>query len=119
MRDHGPRLCTRLSCCCDPPSSPAPKSRPAVVVSDDAASATATRLGRGVITVVPVTGNIERVYPFQVLLPAGQTGLPRDSKAQAERVRPVAVERAGGRLGQLPAALMTELHRALRIHLGL
>jgi mRNA interferase MazF len=99
--------------------SEAAKSRPAVVVSNDAANATATRLGRGVITVVPVTGNIERVYPFQVLLPAGQTGLPRDSKAQAEQVRSVTVERVGGRLGQLPAALMTELDRALRIHLGL
>ena len=32
-----------------------------------------------------------RVYPFQVLLPAADCGLPRDSKAQAEQVRSVAV----------------------------
>ena len=95
------------------------KTRPAVVVSNDAANATATRLGRGVITVVPVTSNIARVYAFQVLLPAGQTGLPRDSKAQAEQIRSVAVERIGTRVGQLPAALITELDQALRIHLGL
>jgi mRNA interferase MazF len=95
------------------------KTRPAVVVSNDAANATATRLGRGVITVVPVTSNIARVYAFQVLLPAGQTGLPRDSKAQAEQIRSVAVERIGPRVGQLPAALITELDQALRIHLGL
>ena len=95
------------------------KTRPAVVVSNDAADATATRLGRGVITVVPVTSNIARVYAFQVLLPAGQTGLPRDSKAQAEQIRSVAVERIGPRVGQLPAALITELDQALRIHLGL
>jgi len=37
--------------------SEASKTRPAVVVSNDAANATATRLGRGVITVVPVTSN--------------------------------------------------------------
>src|SRR5208337_3851539 len=54
------------------------KSRPAVVVSNDRANATAARLGRGVVTVVPVTSNITRIYPFQVLLPADQTGLPRD-----------------------------------------
>jgi mRNA interferase MazF len=95
------------------------KTRPAVVVSNDAANATATRIGRGVITVVPVTSNIARVYAFQVLLPAGQTGLPRDSKAQAEQIRSVAVERIGPRVGQLPAALITELDQALRIHLGL
>ena len=99
--------------------SEAAKTRPAVVVSNDAANATATRLGRGVITVVPVTSNITRIYPFQVLLPASQTGLQADSKAQAEQVRSVAVERIGGRLGQLPAALITELDRALRVHLSL
>jgi mRNA interferase MazF len=99
--------------------SEASKTRPAVVVSNDAANATATRLGRGVITVVPVTSNIARIYPFQVLLPAGQTGLSRDSKAQAEQVRSVAVERVGTRVGQLPAALITELDQALRVHLSL
>ncbi len=99
--------------------SEAAKTRPAVVVSNDAANATATRLGRGVITVIPVTSNIARVYPFQVLLPANQTGLQRDSKAQAEQIRSVAVERIGERLGQLPAALVTELDRALRVHLSL
>lgn len=99
--------------------SEAVKTRPAVVVSNDAANATATRLGRGVLTVVPVTSNTTRIYPFQVLLPARQTGLPRDSKAQAEQVRSVDVERIGDRLGQLPPALITELDRALRVHLSL
>lgn len=47
------------------------------VVSNDAANTTAERLGRGVITVVPVTSNVEHVYPFQVPLPAAATGLPR------------------------------------------
>jgi mRNA interferase MazF len=95
------------------------KTRPAVVVSNDAANATATRLGRGVITVVPVTSNTARIYPFQVLLPARQTGLRQDSKAQAEQVRSVAVERVGDSVGHLSPALITELDRALRLHLSL
>jgi len=95
------------------------KRRPAVIVSNDGANTTATRLGRGVITVVPVTSNVERVYPFQVLLPAAETGLERDSKAQAEQVRAVAVERVGARLGLVPSAIMLELDEALRLHLGL
>jgi mRNA interferase MazF len=99
--------------------SEASKTRPAVVVSNDSANGTATRLGRGVITVVPVTSRTDRVYPFQVLLPASQTGLRRDSKAQAEQVRSVAVERIGRRVGHLPAPLMAELDQALRIHLNL
>jgi mRNA interferase MazF len=99
--------------------SEASKTRPAVVVSNDAANATATRLGRGVVTVVPVTSDTARIYPFQVLLPAHQAGLPHDSKAQAEQVRSVAVERIGERVGQLPAALIAELDQALRVHLSL
>ena len=99
--------------------SEASKTRPAVVVSNDAANATATRLGRGVITVVPITSNVARVYPFQVLLRADQTGLRQDSKAQAEQVRSVAVERIGKQIGRLPAATMAELDEALRVHLAL
>jgi mRNA interferase MazF len=99
--------------------SEASKRRPGVVVSNDAANATAVRLGRGVVTVVPVTSSIDRVYPFQVLLPAADTGLPHDSKAQAEQVRSVAVERIGTRCGRLPLDLIGALDTALRLHLGL
>jgi mRNA interferase MazF len=99
--------------------SEANKRRPAVIVSNDAANHAAARLGRGVITVVPVTSNIERLYPFQVLLPAAETGLSRDSKAQAEQVRSVAVERVGARLGAVPRAIMLQIDEALRLQLGL
>lgn len=97
----------------------ASKRRPAVIVSNDGANTIATRLGRGVLTVVPVTSNTERVFPFQVLLDAATTGLSRDSKAQAEQVRSVAVERVGDRLGALTGELMREVDDALRLHLGL
>ena len=43
----------------------ADKQRPAIIVSNDRANATAARLGRGVVTVVPITSNISRVFPFQ------------------------------------------------------
>jgi mRNA interferase MazF len=99
--------------------SEANKRRPAVIVSNDGANGTASRLGRGVVTVVPVTSRVQRVYPFQVLLPAAACGLPLDSKAQAEQVRSVAVERIGRRVGRLSAALMGDLEAALRLHLGL
>jgi mRNA interferase MazF len=99
--------------------SEASKRRPAVIVSNDGANAAAARLRRGVVTVVPVTSNIDRIYPFQVLLPAASTGLDRDSKAQAEQVRSLSVERVGPRVGAVPGAEMLEVDEALRIHLGL
>lgn len=99
--------------------SEANKVRPAVVVSNDGANATAQRLGRGVITVVPVTSNVSRVYPFQVLLPSAATGLERDSKAQAEQIRSVAVERIGARIGVVRGEELAALDDAIRLHLGL
>jgi mRNA interferase MazF len=95
------------------------KRRPGVIVSNDGANATASRLGRGVVTVVPVTSNTERIHPFQVLLSSASTGLPRDSKAQAEQIRSVAVERIGARVGSVAGADLSALDEALRLHLAL
>jgi mRNA interferase MazF len=94
------------------------KRRPAVIVSNDAANRTATKLGRGVLTVVPVTSNVQRVYPFQVLLPSGTAGLSHDSKAQAEQVRSIAAERMVKRLGNVSAEIMASIDDALRLHLA-
>ncbi len=95
------------------------KRRPGVIVSNDGANTTANRLGRGVVTIVPVTSNVERIYPFQVRLTAQVTGLARDSKAQAEQVRSVAVERVGERIGTLTSTDLAALDEALRLHLAL
>lgn len=94
------------------------RTRPAVVVSNNTANESALRVG-GVITIVPVTSNTSRVHPFQVLLPASETGLPRDGKAQAEQVRSVSVSRISGIVGWLPAERLGELDDALRLHLAL
>lgn len=99
--------------------SEADKRRPAIIVSNDRANSIAARLGRGVVSVVPVTSNVTRVFPFQVLLPAEETRLHVDSKAQAEQVRSVAVERIGAAVGRVPASLMADVDDALRLHLQL
>jgi mRNA interferase MazF len=95
------------------------KQRPAVIVSNDRANDTAARLGRGVVTVVPVTSNVARVYPFQVLLSARTTGLAVDSKAQSEQIRSVSTERLSRRLGRISVAELARLEDALRLHLDL
>ena len=100
-------------------ASEANKLRPAVLVSNDRANAAAARSGRGVVTVVPVTSNVSRVYPFQVLIPEAAAGLRAESKAQAEQARAVSVDRLGPALGRLSAELMAQLDTALRLHLDL
>lgn len=99
--------------------SEADKRRLVVIVSNDRANLTAARLGRGVVTVVPVTSNIDHVFPFQALLLAAVTDLRHDSKAQAEQIRSLAVERLGAVLGHVPANVMGQLDDALRLHLQL
>jgi mRNA interferase MazF len=97
----------------------ASKTRPCVIVSNDGSNSTATELRWGVVTVVPVTTNLERLYEFQVMLPARECGLRADSKAQCEQVRAVAVQRVGDLVGRVPRRLMNQLDAALRIHLDL
>jgi mRNA interferase MazF len=103
----------------DPARGSANKRRPAVIVSNERANSIAARLGRGVVTVVPVTSNTDRIFPFQAWLPAAGTGLRQDSKAQAEQVRSIAVERLGVVLVRAPADVMAQLDDALRLHLQL
>ena len=98
--------------------SEANKRRPAVIVSNDRANATAARLGRGVVTVVPVSSGTDKVYPFQVLLSA-QSGLAVVSKAQAEQVRSISTQRLLHRMGRVSPAELADLDDALRLHLEL
>ena len=64
-----------------PPSGawPAPSALHRHLQHDDSyksypVTTTSNSKGRGVVTVVPDTSNTERVYPFQVLLDAADTG---------------------------------------------
>lgn len=99
--------------------SEADKQRPVILVSNDGAIRRAEQLGRGVVTVVPVTSNVTRIRPFQTFLPGETTGLRRDSKAQTEQVRSIDVGRLGAPVGRLSPEMQTQLDEALRLHLTL
>jgi len=99
--------------------SEAAKTRPVIVVGSNASLVSATRNGRGTITIVPVTSNVARVHAFQVLLESGTAGLDADSKAQAEQVRSIDVARLSRRLGSLPPEVLARVDDALRLHLAL
>ncbi|HEX6301148.1 MAG TPA: type II toxin-antitoxin system PemK/MazF family toxin [Acidimicrobiia bacterium] len=53
----------------------------------------------------PVTSNVSHVHAFQVLIPAHESGLERDSKVHAEQVRAVSVGRTRRAIGSVPAPL--------------
>ena len=97
----------------------AAKTRPAVIVSNDALNANSMANGRGVVTVVPLTSNVSKVFPFQVFLAKSVIGLRVDSKAQAEQIRSVSISRIGRKVGRLTSELQEQLDIALSLHLGL
>jgi len=99
--------------------SEASKVRPAVLVSNNAANKAAERNRRGVVTVVPVTSNTTRIHPFQTFISAGDGGLTVDSKAQAEQVRAVDVQRLRRHLGNLKEDTVRSIDEALRVHLAI
>lgn len=100
--------------------SEANKRRPVVVVSHDSLNQVVHERGRGVITVVPLSSNVEHIFAFQVFLPAETTLLSRDSKAQTEQVRALAFERFDPYpLGSLPTKYLRAIDAALRLHLAL
>lgn len=99
--------------------SEAAKTRPGVIVSNNHANEVASRVAASTVTIVPLTSNTKRVFPFQVLLPAATSGLSRDSKAQVEQVRTVSTTRLHRVVGWVPPDVMAEVDDALRLHLAL
>ena len=91
------------------------KTRPVVIVSNNAANGASA-----LVTVLPVTSNVTRIYPFEVKLPAKGTGLGKDSKAMAQQVRTLDKGRLGSHAaGKVSAGLMVQIDVALRLHLAL
>ena len=91
------------------------KTRPVVIVSNNAANRASS-----LVTVLPLTSNVARVYPFEVKLSASNTGLPKDSKAMAQQVRTLDKSRlAKTPAGRVPLPLMAQVDTALRLHLSL
>jgi mRNA interferase MazF len=88
------------------------KTRPAVVVQNDLANRSSPT-----VTLIPVSSRADRIFPFQVRLPAGEGGLELPSKALCEQIRTVARDRLVQYLGHLPTERLLEIRAALDRHL--
>ncbi len=87
--------------------------RPSLVVQNDVGN----RVGRAVI-VVPITTTLKD-FPFMVRVPASEGGLDYESCVDCAAIFTVPKDRLVRKLGQLSAAYMEQVNRALAVSLAI
>ena len=91
------------------------KTRPVIIVSNDKNNAFS-----GTVTILLISSqNLDKVYPFETLLPKGTGNLPKDSKVKADQIRTIDRARIVKHIGALGGTEMKDIEKAIRLHLDL
>jgi mRNA interferase MazF len=85
------------------------KTRPAVIMSNDAANRNLAR-----VVVIPATSNAERVYPGEALISINGVR----SKAMSDQIMAADKKRLKQRIATLTPAEINSLEKAMMLHLG-
>ena len=92
------------------------KIRPVLIISNNANNKAANTL-----TVIPITSNVSKVYPFEVLMNMNECGLSKTSKAQCHQIRTISKTRISNKNvpGVVNNSILSKISLALKLHLDL
>ena len=88
------------------------KTRPAVVISNNAANLALNR-----IVVVPLTTNTSKVYPGEALITVGDS--QAKAKAMADQIMAADKQRLRNRMGAISLSDLRAVEDAILLHLGI
>jgi mRNA interferase MazF len=86
------------------------KTRPAIVISNDAANAALNRL-----IVLPVSSKVERLYPGEVIVKINQ----QTSKAMSDQLTTISKLRLRKKITQITPEEMASVEEAVLLQLGI
>jgi mRNA interferase MazF len=91
------------------------KTRPALIIQNDIGNRTSD-----ITIVAAMSSQIKgKRYPFEVTVPANESGLSVDSRILLNQIRSIDTRRLVKRLGKLSPERMRDVERALLISLGI